>query len=96
MRRIFCEFCGKPFAKGDNVVSIVATQPNTHHHLKCVIDAAITEATRDLRTVVEDMLSGLRYLRQVGVPYGFGIDRLEQSANAALERLNEATKPKGQ
>jgi hypothetical protein len=38
-----------------------------------------------LRAVVNDMIAGLQYLRITNsVPYGFGIDRLEQTGHAAL------------
>lgn len=38
-----------------------------------------------LRAVIVDMLAGLQYLRTTDtVPYGFGIDRLEQTGRAAL------------
>lgn len=46
---------------------------------------AIATENESLRAVVADMLSGLAYLRTTNrVPYGFGIDRLEQTGRAAL------------
>jgi rubrerythrin len=45
----------------------------------------LLEEVEQLRAVVVDMLAGLRYLRNTNsVPYGFGIDRLEQTGCAAL------------
>ena len=47
----------------------------------------IERERRALRAVVEDMLSGLAYLRATDrVPYGFAIDRLEEIGRAALRR----------
>ena len=42
----------------------------------------------ELRTVVTDMLCGLKYLRQTNeIPYGFGIDRLEKTGLAAIAKV---------
>lgn len=48
-------------------------------------NAHLIAAAPDLMAVVKDMLSGLAYLRETNsVPYGFGIDRLEESGQLAL------------
>jgi|SRR5580693_390101 hypothetical protein len=54
--------------------------------------AHVIAAAPDLKAVVEDMLAGLAYLRKhETIPYGFGIDRLEQAGRAALAKAKGAT-----
>lgn len=66
MTAIKCEFCGKGFVKGDSVISLVETRPNAHHHLKCVIEAAVAEerecAARFIAICYPD---GARLLREL-------------------------------
>ena len=58
---------------------------------------AADERVAELVAVVEDMLSGLTYLRVAHVAYdpdklsGFGIDRLEAAGRAALAKHKGAT-----
>lgn len=55
--------------------------------LRASTDRALTgpSEVEQLRAVVQDMLGGIAYLRSTdSVPYGFGIDRLEQTGKAAL------------
>lgn len=55
------------------------------HERSTVLLCAAIDEIEQLRAVVADMLEGLTYLRITNrVPYGFGIDRLEQNGRAAL------------
>lgn len=52
--------------------------------------ARLIATAPDLKAVVEDMLSGLSYLRKTkNIPYGFGIDRLEKNGKAALAKAGK-------
>lgn len=56
-------------------------------------NARLIAAAPDMLAVIRDMLSGLSYLRFTkNIPYGFGIDRLEEAGLAAIGKAtNERT-----
>jgi hypothetical protein len=86
-----------PIASGmaDRVVAFISERDPfgdsfSAHDLE-QIEHRLGSAAR-LSAVVQDMLGGLAYLRSTDtVPYGFGIDRLEQTGRAALAGTDQPT-----
>jgi hypothetical protein len=80
---------------------LIVTALRGNAALEAALNARTSELYPDLqaeieqlRSVVQDMLGGLAYLRSTdSVPYGFGIDRLEQTGRAALAGTAQPTLP---
>lgn len=85
-----CAACGRPIEFNQRSYYRKAAEGDFGQafHLKCGEPSArLIAAAPDLAAVVKDMLSGLQYLRDTkNIPYGFGIDRLEQTGKAAIAK----------